>query len=154
MPGTYDPRRDELRHHDWLALFVDRDEARAKIDGFLWQLADKYSKPEFPISAILWCQRARQETARFHKAQQGLPPRHPNVRIAFVELEILESPRVDRPAEVMWLISDALSSAEIMARLPSASTLTIGRNRTLARSSGWTTPHCSATGVLTPGADD
>ncbi|HEY6341789.1 MAG TPA: tetratricopeptide repeat protein [Bryobacteraceae bacterium] len=118
MPGTATPRRDQMRHEDWLALFSDRDEPRAKIGEFLRELAGSgtFTRPRFPILQFYGVS-GQGKTSLFYKTQLEAPRRFIHTRFAALDLADLSAARASEPVEVLWDITHALATAGIMAPL-------------------------------------
>lgn len=105
-----------MRHEDWLALFADRDEPRAKISELLRDLQDPFSQPRSPILQFYGVS-GQGKTSLFYQTQSEMSRRFPNVRFAALDLADLSPGRVSEPVEVLWDIAHALANAGIMAPL-------------------------------------
>ena len=105
-----------MRHEDWLALFADRDEARAKIREFLRELAGPLSKPPFPILQVYGLS-GQGKTSLFYQTQFEARHRFPNTCVASLDLADLSAARASEPVEVLWDVTHALADVGIMAPL-------------------------------------
>jgi tetratricopeptide (TPR) repeat protein len=116
MPGTASPRRDEMRHEEWLTLFSDRERPRAIIGEFLRDLASAYSQPRFPVLQFYGVS-GQGKSSLFYNTQSDASKRYPDVRFAFLDLADLNPTRVSEPVEVLWYVAHALANGGIMAPL-------------------------------------
>ena len=107
-----------MRHVDWLALFADRDEPRAKISEFMHDLAGTgtRTRPRFPILQFYGVS-GQGKTSLFYQTQLEAPHRFPHTRFAALDLADLSAARASEPVEVLWDITHALANAGIMAPL-------------------------------------
>jgi hypothetical protein len=116
--GTADPRRDEMRHVQWLQIFADREEPRARIARLLEELSGQgvVTRPKKPVLQFYGVS-GQGKSSLLDNTRAEAKTRFPKTHFASLDLADLDPSRVTEPVAVLWSLTDALAKAGIMAPL-------------------------------------